>query len=88
MAKKAAIKTGSGAMRVSRASYPFDTLKKKGDWFGVADRHRASSLRSQASKNGKARGVKYHVQLVDKGQEPFKLTKDGVVVMFDSYLNE
>lgn len=86
MKNKPVITTGTGAKPVKRSAYPFDTLQKKGDWFGIADRKREGSLRSQASKNQKVRGVRYKVQRVEKGQEPFKLAKDGVIVMFDSYI--
>lgn len=85
MPTKPEITSGTGAKRVKRSAYPFDTLRKKGDWFGVADRSREGSLRSQASKQQKARGVKYNVQRVEKGQKPFDLTKDGIVVIFDRY---
>ena len=85
MPKKPAIKTGTGAKPVKRSAYPFDTLQKKGDWFGIEDRKREGSLRSQASKNQKSRGVRYKVQRVDKGEKPFELARDGVVVIFEHY---
>jgi hypothetical protein len=79
------IKTGHRARPQKRWTYPFETLQKKDDWFGVADMARENSVRAQASKNMKARGVKYRVQRVTKGEEPYKLAADGVVVIFDSY---
>lgn len=88
MPTKPEITTGTGAKPVKRTTYPFDTLQKAGDWFGVADKAREGSVRAQASKNQKSRGVKYKVQRVKKGQPPYKLAKDGVVVLFDSYTTD
>lgn len=82
------ISTGTGAKPLTRSAYPFDTLRKKGDWFGVAGRELEGSVRSQASKQQKARGVKYKVQRVTKGEEPFNLKRDGVVVIFQAYATE
>ena len=86
--KKPAVSTGTGAKPVKHSAYPFDNLQKKGDWFGVADRTREGSLRSQASKQAKARKVVYKVQRVAKGVEPFNLKRDGVVVIFQAYVTE
>ena len=79
------ITTGDRARPQKRWTYPFETLQKKNDWFGVSDMKRENSVRAQASKNMKARGVRYRVQRVAKGEEPYRLKADGVVVIFDSY---
>lgn len=85
-AKKPKIVSGRGAKPEKRRwSYPFDTLKKKGDWFGVPDMSRENSVRSQASKNQKLRHVHYSVNRVKKGEDPYKLKADGIVVLFESY---
>lgn len=69
---------------VKRVSYPFDDLKKPGDYFRVDDIEQDNSVRAQASKQSKIRQVKYSVnrRLTEvKGKE-----KMVIVVMFDHYL--
>lgn len=84
--KKSKIVTGQGAKPEQRRfSYPFDKLKKEGDWFGVQDMSRENSVRAQASKNQRSRGVRYSVRRYKKGEPPYKLKADGIVVIFDSY---
>ncbi len=84
--RKPSIKTGTGAKRVKRSAYPFDTLEKPTDWFAIEGREKEASLRSQASKQQKARGVKYSVNRVEKGVDPYKLKRDGLVVIFDHFI--
>lgn len=86
--RKPSITTGTGAKPVKRSAYPFDDLKKPTDWFAIEGREREGSLRSQASKQQKTRSVKYTVSRVDKGVEPYKLKRDGLVVVFDHYITK
>lgn len=59
--------------------YPFDKLKKNGDFFDVLGKEvKYGSIRAQASKQGKARGVKYSVEKTEK----------GVRVWFANYINQ
>ncbi len=59
------IKVGKGAPPISRSRYPFDSLKKRNDWFQVDDVSLHASIRSQASKKTKATGIQYAVNKKD-----------------------
>lgn len=57
--------------------YKFDELKKPGHTFEVTGKDvNYASIRAQASKQGKRRGVRYQVSKTDK----------GVIVRLDRYL--
>ena len=69
---KPAIRRGR-VHKPTRSNYPWDSLKKPGNWFKVKNTKKYGSLRAQASKQGKSRGVKYSVSL----------QKDGVLVAYE-----
>lgn len=73
---------------VTRFKYPFDDLKVEGNYFIVESRSMENSVRAQASKNQKARGVHYSVTRVHKGDklsDGTKIKSDGLIVRFDGY---
>lgn len=68
--------------------YPFDQLKKAGDYFLVEGMKLENSVRSQASKNQVSRGVKYRVSRVAAGEvlsDGTKIKVPSLVVRFESY---
>lgn len=76
-ASKVVIKKGR-KKRGPSAMYPFDTLKTKGNYFDVLGKDvKYDSIRTQASKQGARRSVKYKVEKIEK----------GVRVWFDHYVD-
>lgn len=71
-----------------RYKYPFDDLKVEGNYFIVDTMALENSVRAQASKNQKARGVRYSVTRVHKGEklsDGTLIKNDGLIVRFDGY---
>lgn len=85
MATKAKITYGTGLKRsAERNRYDFDKLKKKDDYFEVVGLDKHASVRAQASKQGKYRGIRYSVTKTDSTP---KAKKPGVIVRLESYIN-
>lgn len=85
-----AITVHSG-LAAKKRKYPFDDLKKPGDYFIVAGKDLEKSVRTQAYKNQSTRSVRYNVNRVKKGDvlsDKTRIKSDGVIVRFDSYITE
>lgn len=65
--KKPKVKIGRAA-KGPAPMYPFATLTEKGRFFDVEGKNaNYASIRAQASKKGKALGIKFSVEKTDKG---------------------
>lgn len=79
MAKaKSKVIYGRNMKKHKRVAYDFDKLRKPDDCFMVRGRANYGSIRSQASKQGKRRGIKYSVNK----------TPEGIIVTLEHYLPE
>lgn len=79
MPKTKPIRFGHRKTPGPRLRYDFNKLKKAGDYFMVEGRRaiaKHASIRAQASKQGKARQVRYSVSRTD----------EGIVVKLEEYL--
>lgn len=81
--RKPIIRYGTG-LKKQRARYDFNKLKKAGDFFEIVDKDANwGSIRAQASKQQKRRGVLYSVNYV--AIAPIS-KKPGIVVRFEKYI--
>ena len=60
-AESSDVQFGSGFKPKPRNNYPFDVLKKKGDYFVWPDREDDHTLRQQALRRKRSTGIDYRV---------------------------
>jgi hypothetical protein len=65
------VEVGSGHQAKNRNQYPFDKLKKKGDFFLWPNRADDHALRQQAYRRKKSTGIDFRVTRDPKGVRVF-----------------